>query len=512
MKIKSFFGGLDLANLYSDKPLIIKQAPLPKSVVLPLRQYANASATPSVSPGDYVLTGQVIAHYDAPLSTVVHSSISGQVVKIDDRLIPSISPLKSKAITIISDGKDNWIKSKAYGKDFLSRDAKEMIDYIRMQGIVGLGGAGFPTYIKILRLKNCHTVIVNGTECEHGIMCDNAMMQNEPEKILIGTSILLAICKAERAIIAIENDKKLAIENLTNANKDPRIKIVTIPNKYVSGNEKILIKMLCNIEVAHGKYTVEYGILCQNVGTVKSIHDAIIDSRPLVSRVLTVSGSAVKKSVNYEVRLGMEIEELIGKSQLTSMQYEAKIGGMIMGVGIPNLKLPISKTTNAILINKAPPKKLQQPCIRCGACYQVCPIKLLPQQLYWYVQGEEIDKAVSYNLVDCIECNCCTYVCPSNIPLTNYFRLGKLIHQNNLREHAKSELAKERFEFRNYRLARNKEEHAKMMAEKKRALQKKMAEEDTQKDKIQAALERVNAKKLNSERVKFVKKILKKSE
>ncbi len=498
MKIKSFFGGLNLANLYSDKSLTIEQAPLPKSIVLPLRQYANAFATPTVSPGDHVLTGQVIAHYDAPLSTVVHSSISGQVVRIDDKLIPSsISPLKSKAITIVSDGKDNWVKTKACGKNFLSCDVKKMIDYIRMQGIVGLGGAGFPTYIKILRLKNCHTLIVNGTECEPGIMCDNAIMQNYPEKILLGTSILLSICKAERAIIAIENDKKFAIQSLKSANKDTRIKIATIPNKYVSGNEKILIKLLCNIEIASSKYSVEYGILCQNVGTVKSIYDAVIDKRPLVSRVLTVSGSAVKKPVNYEVRLGMEIEELIGKSQLTSTQYEAKIGGMIMGVGILNLKLPVSKTTNAILVNKVKPKALEQPCIRCGACYQVCPIKLLPQQLYWHVQGGEIDKAVDYNLIDCIECNCCTYVCPSNIPLTNYFRLGKLIHQKNLREHFKSELAKERFEFRNYRLARNKEEHAKMMSEKKRALQKKMAEEDAQKDKIQAALERVNAKKLN---------------
>ncbi len=502
----NFSGGLELVKALQTPKLDIITAKLPDKVILPLVQKSGVCAKPIVKVGDRVLTGQIIAHgvgnfIDNPYCQDIRSSISGIVIAIGNNKYINQSNLEVESITIKSDGKDEHIISSGCGNDFSKCDSKTLIEYIRSCGIVGLGGSGFPTNVKLSKLQNTHTVIVNGVECEPNISCDDALMQNSAQDIIIGAKILLHITNANKAIIAIEANKLLAIDKIKQANNDNRIEIAIMPNKYVSGYEKVLIKSLLNIAIPVDKHTVEMGILCQNVGTVVAIYDAVINKQPLISRVITITGDALEAQQNYLVRLGCNIANLLPKPINTNSLINDKIsiiiGGHMMGVSIKDTNYPVNKTTNCIFINKKQQKPKQQACIRCGACHQVCPISLLPQQLYWYSRSEEIDKALDNNLLECIECNCCTAVCPSNIPLVDYFRHSKAIYHKQELDVKQANIAKDRFEFRNYRLARNATERKKLMAEKKAKIQQKMLAEKSQKDKIQQALQRVKNKKNN---------------
>jgi len=239
--------------------------------------------------------------------------------------------------------------------------------------------------------------------------------------------------------------------------------------------------------------------LCQNVGTVKAIHDAVIDNKPLISRVVTVTGSAVNEPRNYEARLGTSFASVVEQSKPDGNKHHIRMGGMMMGVDIPNSEYSICKITNCIFVNDYEPRPEAKECIRCSSCAQVCPVNLLPQQLYWYAKSENIEKANDYNLGDCIECGCCAYVCPSNIPLSEYFIFAKALSRKLEREDERTNAARKRFEFKEYRVERNKRERAEMMAAKKKALKAKMAKDKEKngenKDKIAAAMDRVNKAK-----------------
>ncbi len=502
----NFFGGLELAKTSQNSKLDIITAKLPTEVILPLVQKHGIFTKPTVKIGDRVLTGQIIANsagdlFDNPYCQALRSSISGVVVAIQDNKYIHSSNLKINSITIKSDGKDEHITGFGCGSDFTKFDSETLIKYIKDCGIIGLGGSGFPSNIKLSKLKNAHTIIVNGVECEPNISCDDALMQNRAQDIIIGTKILLHISNAKKAIIAIESGQTFALEKIKQANDDGRIEIAIMPNKYVSGYEKVLVKSLLNIAIPVDKHTVEMGVLCQNVGTVIAIYDAIINNKPLISRVITITGNVLEKQQNYLVRLGCDIASLLPKSinkqDIKDKKITITIGGHMMGINIKDANYPINKTTNCIFLNKKQQQPKEQACIRCGICHQACPIKLLPQQLYWYSRSKETEKALTNNLLECIECNCCTAVCPSNIPLTDYFRHAKAIHNKQEIEVKQSNIAKDRFEFRNYRLARNTVERKKIMAEKKAKIQQKMLVEKSQKDKIQQALQRVTNKKHN---------------
>lgn len=471
--------------------LDIIQAPLPDKVILPLQQRMGGEAIACVKVGDKVLTGQLIATTYDHFCVPIHASISGTVVAIKPQTVVHASGLKSNCITIEADGKDQWIEQAGCGADFLQCDPALMIEYIRASGIVGLGGGGFPTHTKLAGIQNCHTLIINATECEPGIMCDDALMQNAPRDIIRGVEILLHICGAQRAIIAIEDDKQEAFQSLLRCCHNDRISFEKIPTKYTSGAEKLLIKALLDIEIPSGGFAIDAGVVCQNVATTKAIFDAIVRRRPLVSRIVTVTGSGVKTPANYEVRLGASFAHIVALSQPISHQFDVRMGGMMMGVDVATTAVPICKITNCIFVNTLKAKPNTEECIRCGLCNQACPVGLLPQQLYWYAKSENTDKAMDYNLADCIECRCCDYVCPSYIPLAAYFSFAKALHRKTTEEHHKTDVARERFEFREYRLERNKQERAQMMAAKKAELKQKMANDKAQKDKIAAAMARV---------------------
>ena len=492
---KALQNGVVIPNCYPVATVEVVQAPLPDKVVLPLQQRIGDDAIPCVKVGDRVLTGQVIAKTNDYFCVPIHASISGTVSAIENQLIADKSALRCKCIIIESDGKDQWIE-QCIGQtdesiDFLQITPEKLIKTIQDCGLVGLGGAGFPTHVKLASVEGCHTLIINGTECEPGIMCDDALMQHHPREILRGVEIVLHICGAKRAIIVIEDDKQEAWHSLLKHNHNAQISIVQIPTKYSSGAEKLLIKTLLNVEVPCAKVAIDVGVVCQNIATTKAIFDAVIAHKPLVSRIVTVTGSAVQTPNNYEVRLGASFEHIIALSKPNNGAHKIRMGGMMMGVDVSNTDVPIGKITNCIFVNNIKPQPSVQECIRCGQCNQACPVNLLPQQLYWHTKNQNINKAMDYNLPDCIECACCDYVCPSHIPLSQYFSLAKELSRTQILAQNKVDIARERFEFREYRLRRNQQERAEMMALKKAELKKKMANDKTQKDKIAAAMQRV---------------------
>ncbi|SMM97716.1 Electron transport complex protein RnfC [uncultured Candidatus Thioglobus sp.] len=489
---KAIENGIVINNPYPVDKVDIIQAPLPDKVVLPLQQRVGDEAKPCVKVGDSVLTGQIIAQTQDEFSVPIHASISGTIIAIDRQIIPHKFGLKSNCITIESDGKDKWIENKGIG-DFLHCSRQVLIEHIQQSGIVGLGGAGFPTHSKLEKADNCHTLVINATECEPGIMCDDALMQFFAREVVRGVEILLHITGANQAVIAIEDDKQEAYKSLLMFNHNDKIEIVKIPTKYTSGAEKLLIKQLFDVEIPSGTHAVEKGFVCQNIATVKAIFDAVIENKSLISRIVTVTGSGVQ-SANFEVRLGAPFGHIIELAEPNNQPHNIRMGGMMMGVDVATLEMPICKITNCIFVNDVEPKAQIQPCIRCGQCNQACPVGLLPQQLYWYAKSENVDRAMDYNLNDCIECRCCDVVCPSHIPLAEHFVFAKALYQQKTQVQQKTDIARERFEFREYRLERNKIERAEMMAKKKEELKKKMANDKTQQDKIAEAMARVKRK------------------
>ncbi len=498
MPDQTFSGGVVIANPYPVAQVKIIQAPLPNQVILPLQQRIGAEAKPCVKVGDRVLTGQMIAQTQDQFCVPIHASISGTVKAIDKQIIPHKSGLKSTCIRIESDGQDEWVETKGCGSDFLHCDRQTLIDYVQRSGIVGLGGAGFPSHTKLNKATDCHTLIINGTECEPGVMCDDALMQHHPREVIRGVEILLHITGAKRAIIAIEDDKQEAYQSLLMFNHSDLISLVQLPTKYTSGAEKLLIKALLDIEIPSGGFAADKGILCQNVSSTKAIFDAVIDQRPLVSRIVTITGNALTP-INVEARLGTSFEQIISLTDVNQQAHDYRMGGMMMGIDIENTQMPICKITNCIFVNNKKPKPPTKECIRCNTCNTVCPIGLLPQQIYWHAKGENIEKCMDYNLLDCIECACCSYVCPSHIDLVGYFSFAKALHKKQATDQFKTDIARDRFEFREYRLERNKQERAQMMVEKKQALKDKMAKDkeqgQVQKDKIAQAMARVNKTK-----------------
>lgn len=514
--IKDFVGGVDLttsghiqsvANQLTKRSAgklsIIKTTP-PQTVVLSLGQCLGKCAVPIVSVGDRVLVGQLIACAQSDFCVPVRASISGKVAAIDNQPSNHPSGLEELSITIESDGLYEWAPSQGCGKDFAICAPQKIIDHIRDCGIVGLGGAGFPTHIKLGKLDTCHHIIINGIECEPGVSCDNALMQNQPHELLQGVAILLHLCQAKTAIIALEAHSKHTLAILKKANNNPDISFAIMPNRYAAGDEKILIKSILNKTVPQGKRSVDIGILCQNVSTTHAIYDAVVNNKPLVSRVVSVGGAGLDMPMvqNYQVPIGISLLDLLNNlptkvKQNTALDYH--VGGLMMGRKIKNLTRTIDKTSSSLFVNLSPEPKPQQACIRCGQCHEACPIGLLPQQLYWHAKSDEIDKAVDNYLLSCTGCNCCTVICPSHIPLGEYFNYAKALYHKQETQKQQSDIARERFEFREFRLERNAVERKTMLAEKKVAIQKKMAADKAQKDKIQAALARVEAKKTNQD-------------
>lgn len=491
----------------------ITALPLPSQLILPLSQHIGAPATPIVSVGDAVLKGDCIATAEGFVSVPVHAPSSGKIIAIEDRLIPHPSGLADTCIIIETDGKDQW-KSLQSRADITTIEKNELLSIIRNKGIAGMGGAGFPSSVKLNTPEDIKidTLIINATECEPYITADHALMREHSKEIVAGIAILAKLVSPQTVLIGIEDNKKDVVEklrselaahdfsSLTGISTD--VDVVVFPTKYPSGGEKQLIQILTGREVPTGGLPSQVGIVCQNIGTTLAIHDAVLKDKPLISRITTVTGNAVTKPGNYEVLLGTPIEDLLTNSGYNAtLNNRLVMGGPMMGFALTDITVPVVKTTNCILAptqNELATPPNAQACIRCGMCAEVCPASLLPQQLYWFSQGKELEKLEAHNLADCIECGACSYVCPSHIPLVQYYRASKAeIRQRNT-DMKNAEHAKLRFEARQTRLERL--ENEKIAARKARqakaaANTKGKGTSNPKAATIASALERVNAKK-----------------
>ena len=494
----------------------IQAAIVPETLVIPVSQPGFQEPEILVSLGDKVLKGQLIARGKQKFGLSCHASSSGTVTAIEERAVPNPSGLAELCISIKTDGLDQWLKHSGQ-QDFLSLNAEQILKLIADSGISGLGGAGFPTHIK-LDNDAIDTLIINACECEPFITADDALMRERAHDIIIGIQILLHILKPKQCLIGIEDNKPEAFAALDRANKDPRINIVSIPTKYPSGAEKQLIQLLTGKEIPSGSLTIHAGILCQNIASVHAIARAVCHGEPLISRITTLTGAALQSPCNQEVLIGTPISTLLSAQGINTDQLsELIMGGPMMGIKLPSTDLPVVKISNCLIATtkqELPPAPPAQACIRCGLCADACPVNLLPQQLYWFARSKEHEKSLAHNLMDCIECGACAYVCPSNIPLVQYYRASKASIKDENEKHKRGDYSQQRFEFRELRIEKdkaiaekrrqeraeiskkNREAKAKAKAEAaKNDTDEKKSDVDNSEDPIQAALDRVKAKK-----------------
>lgn len=502
-KTFGFHGGIHPPeNKHQSVDLPIAQAGIPAKLIIPLSQHIGAPAAPCVTPGDKVLKGQLIAEAKGFVSVPHHAPTSGTVEAVEERVIAHPSGLKALCIVIEPDGQDRWVEHAGV-EDYESIAPRDLINKIREAGIAGMGGAGFPTAVKLSLKADTHieTLIINGTECEPYITADDMLMQERADTIIEGVKILRHIIQPTETLIGVEDNKPLGIAALQAAAQGTGIEVVPFPTKYPSGGEKQLIEILTGKQVPSGGLPSDIGVVCQNLGTSAAIANAILRGEPLISRVTTVTGLAVGKPQNYEVLLGTSMQHLLEKAGYKSAQNKRLIvGGPMMGFSTLSADVPVVKTTNCVLApteKELPTPPPAQACIRCGMCAEACPATLLPQQLFWFAQGKEHEKLEDHKLFDCIECGACSWVCPSNIPLVQYYRSAKAEIQKMRVDNEKSEQSRARFEARETRLAQQAlEREAKRAARKKAAEDRaKAASEGDGEDPIQAAIARAKAKK-----------------
>ncbi|MDA3906888.1 MAG: electron transport complex subunit RsxC [Bacteroidales bacterium] len=410
---------------------VVETLALPKQVIVPLGQHLGAPATAVVNRGDEVKVGQLIAKSSGFISANIHSPVSGKVFKIDD--VYDASGFRKPSI-IINVAGDEWLESIDRSEDIcadIKLNQKEIVDKLNEMGIVGLGGAAFPSYVKLMVPdgKKVDYLLINGVECEPYLTSDHRLMMEKGEEMLIGATILMKGLNTNKAMIGIENNKPDAIEHLTRlATKYKGISVHSLKVKYPQGGEKQLIKALTGREVPSGKLPLEVGCVVNNVGTAFAVYEAVQKNKPLFERVVTITGKSIKKPSNFLVRIGTPIKELIEAANgIPENTGKIISGGPMMGKAVLNDDIPVVKGTSGILLMPDTEAKRREinTCIRCSKCVSVCPMGLEPFLLSKASMLAKFDIVEKELVMDCIECGSCSYTCPSNIPLLDYIRLGK---------------------------------------------------------------------------------------
>lgn len=404
---------------------------LPDQVYIPISQHLGASAEAIVEKGEEVKAGQLIASFTGFVSANIHSSVSGTVQKID--LFPDSSGYKRTAIIIKVEG-DEWIKEIDRSPQInpvITASPEEIRKKIMESGIVGLGGATFPSHVKLSlpRNKKADTLIINGVECEPYLTADHRLMLEKGPEIVVGIKLLMKVLGVNRAMIGIEQNKPDAITQLKQFLADePGVSVHGLKVKYPQGGEKQLIKALVNREVPARGLPIDVGAIVHNVGTAFAVYEAIQKNKPLIERIVTVTGPDLQNPSNFLVRIGTPVSKLIeAAGGLPEDTGKIISGGPMMGRALSNTDLPVVKGTTGVLVlpeNQSKRKKIK-PCIRCAKCISVCPQGLEPYLLMAMSQKERLDDLEMNNVMDCIECGSCAYICPSNRPLLDYIRLGK---------------------------------------------------------------------------------------
>ena len=441
----------------------IAPGPRPAQLVLPLNMHLGAPARPIVAVGDRVLKGQMLAEPAGAVSAALHAPTSGTVVALGPRPIQHPSGMDALCIVLEPDGEDRWAERRPVA-DHTRLGPGKLIALLRDAGVAGLGGAGFPTSIKVNLgdHQRVEQLIINAVECEPYITADDRLMRERADEIVLGIQILQYLLNPHDTLIGIEDNKPEAIAALRAACADSDVEVRVVPTKYPSGGEKQLIQLLTGKEVPSGSIPAQCGVVCQNVGTAWAVKRAVHDGEPLLSRITTVTGDAVARPGNYEVWLGTPVADLLHHAGVDKERLGRLVmGGPMMGFTLHDPSVPVVKTSNCVIAASAeelPEPPPEQACIRCGACAEVCPANLLPQQLYWYAKTDDFERAQHHNLMDCIECGACAYVCPSHIPLVQYYRYAKGEIRTQAAEQIKADRARERFEARQARLEREQAE------------------------------------------------------
>ena len=491
----------------------IAHPPVADELVLPLNQHTGAPAQPLVNIGDKVLKGQLLARAFGNISAPVHAPTSGTVTAIAMRPVAHWSGLQELCLVLQADGEDRWCQLFPV-PNYTTINHEQLVQRIYDAGIVGLGGAGFPAAIKMAArtADRIDTLIINGAECEPYITADDMLMRERAAELISGIEILHYLLAPKRVIIGIEDNKPEALAILTEACVEkPNIAVYSVPTKYPSGDAQRLIWLLTGQEIPNHVRSVDMGILCYNVGTVVAIHDAIIHGRPLISRITTITGAAVERPGNVEALIGTPASHLLRFAGLKVDEFATLIqGGPMMGHTLDTDTVPVTKLTNCLIAGSRtefPPPPPAQDCIRCGLCANVCPISLLPQQLYWYAKAQNHPQLERHNLFDCIECGACAYVCPSAIPLVQYYRAGKDQIRGQKQRSEKAEQSRIRFEQRQQRIAQaDAERQARRQANAEKIRQRKEATipvttepgattAAADEDPVKAALARAQARK-----------------
>lgn len=509
-----FHGGIhppEQKFLTSNKP--IKQLVLPKQLIIPLQQHIGFEGDVLVSIGDHVLKGQALTLSNNAMVVPIHAPTSGTISAIKMSIIAHPSGLSQLCIFLDVDGEDTWRKRQACA-DIEQLSNHEIIKKIANAGIAGLGGAGFPTHIKVSSKPDINFLIINGAECEPYITADDLLMIEQSHAIVDGINILDKLLTPSFILIAIEDNKPNAIKVMQQATASiDKIKVCVVPTKYPTGGEKQLIQILTGKEVTTGQLPINSGIVMQNVATCFAINEAVRHDIPLIQRVVTVTGQALNEPQNVWALLGTPINFLLEQCHVQNIENENQpviMGGPMMGFSIYSELVPIVKTSNCILV----PSRIEMPsafekeskeveCIRCGQCSDVCPSQLLPQELQWSAKAKDYAQLEKLNLSDCIDCGACAYVCPSQIPLVHYYRIAKAEIREQQQLDFKAERAKVRFEARKLRLEKEKtarqEKHKKAAAARKETMNKATPEATGAKSAVAAALARVKAKKASKD-------------
>ena len=466
----TFRGGVKPASHKDESSHIpISPAPLPDLLVVPLRQSAGGAPQARVQAGQRVAKGERIGAADGEFSSAIHASTSGTVLAVEPRPLPHPSGLSAPCAVIEPDGEERW--GERVPVDYASESPEALRGRLRDAGIVGLGGAAFPSHVKLRpgAAGRIETLIINGAECEPWITCDDLLMRERAEGVSRGIAVLRHIASASRVLIGIEDNKPQAIVAMRAATaRMADVEVVPVPTLYPTGGEKQLIRVLTGTEMPFGRFGAEYGVQCFNVATAYSVHRAIDLGEPMLSRIVTLTGNVARPG-NHEVLIGTPIDELLKLAGPKPDTDRYIMGGPMTGISLPRVDLPVIKATNCIIAANAalfPQQGPEMPCIRCGACTRACPAELQPHELYWFSRARNFVKAAEYGIFDCIECGCCAFVCPSNIRLVDYYRFSKSSIRAQEREKAAADAARQRFEFRTLREEREKAEKAARLAAK----------------------------------------------
>ncbi len=507
--IHAIKGGLALtrrASLATDSGIAIM--PVPKRLVLPLRQHIGLSAEPLVAIGDRVLGGQMLAQASGAISGAIHVGTSGTVVAIESAPVADATRLHDTCIIIETDGCDEQLPRLKRDHDYHLDEPARLRHAVAQAGITGLGGATFPTAVKLAAEVDTRlqTLIINGAECDPSIGCDDALMREHAGDIIEGARCMLHILQINHCIVAVKADKLRAADAMRAALdeiNDERLEFAMVPARYPQGGERQLIAALSGQEVPSGGLPLDIGFLCHNVATALAVYRAIQFDEPLTSRVVSVCGGGVAQPANLRVLLGTPVRDVIAScGGYQGAPDRLIMGGEMMGTALATDDVPVTKACNALTVFA--PQEIDapaptNPCIRCGECALVCPASLLPQQLHWHATGGEPDRAVALHLFDCIECGCCDLACPSQIPLTEQFRRAKADVRAREFGRNKARHARDRYEHRLARLERDKNER---QAQRKARTTPTAAvtPEARRKREIQAAVARAKAQRAQRDR------------